>query len=102
MRWPEGRPWEAFFECRGSGCVIEHAEKRGMVERGRWVAARPFRGHASFHVWAAYSYAPNATWGRIAREFVQATHEGADSLRTFINTVLGETWQERGEAPEWE
>jgi phage terminase large subunit GpA-like protein len=101
MKWPADKPDEAFFECQGAGCVIEHKHKRHMVERGEWRAARPFRRHASFHIWAAYSYSPNATWGQIAREFLEATAEGPEALKTFVNTVLGETWQERGEAPEW-
>src|SRR4030095_9253241 len=89
------------------GCVIEHAAKRGMIERGEWrtEAPQPFTEHtrhASFHLWAAYSYSPNATWGHIAREFLAAKHAGTLTLRTFVNTVLGETWQDRGEAPEWE
>jgi phage terminase large subunit GpA-like protein len=27
---------------------------------------------------------------------------GHEKLRTFVNTVLGETWKDRGDAPEWE
>lgn len=101
MAWPDGRPEEAHFVCSGNGCVIEHKEKRGMVERGRWVAAAPFTGHASFHVWAAYSYSPNATWAQLAREFLDAK-DNPETLRTFVNTVLGETWKEKGDAPDWE
>lgn len=102
MVFDETRPQDAHFVCRLNGCVIDHREKRGMVERGEWRAAKPFRGHASFHVWAAYSYSPNATWGQIAQEFLDAKRGGHEQLKTFVNTVLGETWQERGEAPEWE
>lgn len=72
-----------------------------MVERGEWVASQPFAGHASFRIWAAYSYSPNATWGHIAKEFLAAKRDGPQSLQTFVNTVLGETWQQRGEAPDW-
>lgn len=97
------RPREtAHFVCSKNGCVIEHSAKRGMVERGEWRASAPFAGHASFHLWAAYSYSPNATWGDIAAEFVESSKAGPDQLKTFINTVLGEVWQERGEAPDWE
>lgn len=101
MTWPEGRPEDAFFTCEANGCVIEHHQKREIVERGEWRAARTFTGHASFHIWAAYSYSPNATWGQIAQEFLR-TKDDPKTLRTFVNTWLGETWQERGEAPEWE
>jgi phage terminase large subunit GpA-like protein len=102
MKWHEGDPDGAFFVCRKNGCIIEHKDKRWMVERGEWRADAPFRGHASFHVWAAYSYSPNATWGHIAAEFLEAKKGGVEQLKTFVNTVLGETWHEKGEAPEWQ
>ena len=102
MRWPDGKPGEAFFVCRKNGCVIEHQQKRDMVAAGEWRAEVPFRGHASFHIWAAYSFSPNATWGQLAEEFVEAKKGGPEKLKTFVNTVLGETWVEKGEAPDWQ
>jgi phage terminase large subunit GpA-like protein len=102
MKWPTGKPKEAFFACQGSGCVIEHKDKRSMVTAGEWRAAAPFTGHASFRIWSAYSYSPNATWGQIASEFVEANALGPEKLRTVVNTTLGETWHERGEAPDYQ
>ncbi len=101
MQWPKGKPEAAFFSCQQNGCVIEHKDKRDMVTAGEWRAAAPFDRHASFHIWAAYSFSPNATWGQLAAEFV-AAKDNTESLRTFVNTVLGETWKDRGDAPEWE
>ncbi len=101
MTWPEGKPEEAFFTCQLNGCVIDHRHKRDMVAAGEWRAAGEFNGHASFHIWAAYSYSPNATWAHIAEEFL-AAKSNTETLKTFVNTVLGETWKERGDAPEWE
>jgi terminase, large subunit len=102
MQWPEGSPGAAHFVCRANGCIIEDKDKRPMIEAGEWIAAAPFVGHASFHLWSAYSYSPNASWGQIASEFAEARAGGAEKLKTFINTGLGETWHERGEAPDWE
>lgn len=101
MQWPEGKPEEAHFVCSKSGCVIEYKDQRGMLEAGEWRGAKPFRGHASFHIWTAYSVAPNATWAHIAAEFLQVKRN-SEQLKTFVNTVLGETWQEQGEAPDWQ
>src|SRR5262245_26415023 len=102
MRWPDGEPELAAFACSGNGCAIEEHHKLSMVAAGEWRAEGEFAGHASFHIWAAYSSSPNASWAQIATEFVEAKRGGSEKLKTFINTVLGETWQERGEAPEWE
>jgi phage terminase large subunit GpA-like protein len=112
LKWENRPPAEAVFVCVECGCEIEHDHKLQMVERGEWRPGPhpqfpedpppdPQPGCVSFHIWAAYSASPNASWGTIAGEFVKATHEGQEQLKTFINTVLGETWQERGEAPEW-
>ncbi len=102
MRWHDGEPDTAFFECRGDGCVIEETSKRAMLDAGEWRAEGEFAGHASFHIWAAYSVSPNASWAQIATEFLDAKRLGPEKLKTFVNTVLGETWQERGEAPDWD
>lgn len=101
MTWPEGEPEKACFSCQANGCAIEEQDKRTMIERGEWRAAKPFEGHASFHIWAAYSYSPNASWAQIAKEFLDAKGK-PEQLKTFVNTALGETWRERGEAPDWE
>lgn len=112
MEWPEGRPEAAFFSCQVAGCVIEHHQKRAMVERGEWRAAKwdegarawveqPKGEHASFHIWAAYSFNANASWTEIAREFLKVK-DNPQELRTFVNTWLGETWKEKGEAPDWQ
>jgi phage terminase large subunit GpA-like protein len=104
LRWPEGRPQDAVFLCAVRGCTIEHRSKRDMVEVGRWRADAPEQftpdhRHASFHIWAAYSYSPNATWGQLATESVAAVRGGPLTHQTFVNTVRGETWETRGEAP---
>lgn len=106
LTWPEGRPDEAFFTCQRNGCVIEHTSKREMVEAGEWRAANPHtdpntRRHASFHIWTAYSFNENTEWKDIAKEFL-ASKNNPKTLQVFVNTWLGETWQEQGEAPDWE
>ena len=103
MRWPDGQPELACFECSANGCVIEHKDKRWMVERGEWRPDNPsVVDHRSYHLWSALSYSPNATWGQIAARFLKAKRGGPEKLKTFVNTELGETWHERGEAPDWE
>ena len=102
MQWPEGKPREACFVCSANGCIIEHEHKPEMLERGEWRGEVEFDGHASFHLWAAYSLSPNATWGQLAEEFLEAKRGGMETLKTYVNTVLGETWRERGEAPNYE
>lgn len=95
LKWDEGKPETAYFVCESGGCVIDHSQKRWMVERGEWrpTAQGSNPKHVGFHIWAAYSYSPNASWGQLASEFLQAKKD-TEELKTFVNTVLGETWEE--------
>jgi phage terminase large subunit GpA-like protein len=94
LQWPENDPKGAFFVCEVNGCAIEHKDKRSMIEKGKWIATSDGTGkHASFHIWAAYSYSPNATWGALAEEFLEAKKD-VETLKTFINGSLGEVWEE--------
>lgn len=102
--WPKGEPLKAYYVCEHNGCVIQHSEKYGMIEKGEWraTAVAKVPGRIGFHIWAAYSYSPNASWGQLAQEFVDSKDD-PELLKTFINTALGETWSDSGsEGENWE
>lgn len=101
IKWPDGEPQNAYYQCEHCSEAIDEGWKRWMVERGRWVAHKPESRIAGFHIWAAYSYAANASWGQLASEFIDCKGDPL-KLKTFINTILGETFEERGDAPDWE
>jgi len=101
IKWPKGEPEAAYYLCAHCHCVIEESAKRGMIDRGRWIADKPFRGHAGFHIWAGYSLSPNATWGKIASEW-DRLHGDPTTLKIFVNTWLGQTWKEQGRSPKGE
>ncbi|MGF7178428.1 phage terminase large subunit family protein [Azospirillum doebereinerae] len=97
---PKEAPTRAWYVCV-AGCVIEADELAGMDERGEWRAHAPQNWpHRSFHVWAAYSQFAGASWLEIAKEFVRVKKD-PNKLRVFVNQVLGETYEVRGESPEW-
>ena len=97
LRWPRApdgtpKPEDAYYVCV-NGCVIEERHKPWMIERGRWIAQKPENaGHAGFHISALYSLFWNARWSVIAREFLERKDDPA-RLQTFVNTVLGESWE---------
>lgn len=94
IKWRDGDPETASYCCEKCGLWIPHSKKRWMVERGEWRATAPGNGrHVGFHIWAAYSYSPNATWPNLVEEFLDAKND-AEQLKTFVNTVLGETWED--------
>jgi phage terminase large subunit GpA-like protein len=100
ITWPAGKTEQAKYECESCNQLIPHSKKRWMVENGQWRATKPFNGHAGFHIWAAYSFSPNATWPKLAEER-EAIGKDTQKLRTFINTVLGEAWEDHGSQPDW-
>ena len=94
MTWSDGDPATAAYKCESCNELIPHSKKRWMVERGEWRPTAPGNGrHIGFHIWAAYSYSPNASWSQLVEEFLEAKHD-AEALKTFVNTVLGETWED--------
>lgn len=99
LRWPnfawtDNDPSTVAYKCESCAGLIPHSKKRWMVERGEWRPTAPGNGkHIGFHIWAAYSYSPNASWSNLVEEFLDAKHD-AEQLKTFVNTVLGETWED--------
>jgi phage terminase large subunit GpA-like protein len=99
FRWPEGRPDEVRYACAACGVLIEEREKYAMVGRGRWIATAPFKGHAGFYIWSAYSFSPGAAWPKIAQEYEEA-RKLPSKLRVFVMQTLGRTHEETGEHPD--
>ncbi len=86
------------MECKYCGEHISEFDwKQGA---GKWIAAHPERRRKrSFHLNELAS--PWTHWDSIIREWKEAQKEykengDVNKLKTFINTVLGETWEPRG------
>ena len=99
LRWAnfecfENDPSTTIYKCEKCNYHIPHTKKRWMVERGEWRATAPYNGkHAGFHIWAAYSYSPNATWQNLMEEYLACKND-QEQLKTFINVTLGEVYED--------
>lgn len=102
LRWEKNKPETVKYHCEGCGVGIDYKHQRWMVENGEWRPLNPEAdpAHASFHIWAAYSYSPNARWDQLVKEWLES-HKNIEERKTFINTVLGETYKGEGDAPDW-
>jgi phage terminase large subunit GpA-like protein len=103
LRWEKGRPETAAYHCEGCEAPIAEHHKTAMLEAGTWrpttEAVDP--STIGFHLSALYSPVGWLSWERIARGWEMA--QGSDeAIRAFRNTILGETWVESGEAPDWQ
>lgn len=97
LEWPDGEPDLAAFRCPHCDSLVHEKHKAEMVTRGGWRITRPeVRGHAGFRLNALISTLPNASWGKLAAEFIVAK-KSPDTLQAFVNTVLGEGWRETSE-----
>ena len=103
LRWAKDQPETAAYHCEGCARPIAEHHKTAMLERGEWRAtAVPTDPTAiGFHLSALYSPIGWKSWAQIARDWLAA--QGSDEmLRAARNTLLGETWVESGEAPDWQ
>ena len=103
LRWEKGKPETAAYYCEGCEQPIAEHHKTQMLAAGEW---RPATTSADpltigFHLSSLYSPVGWLSWERIAREW-EASQTSDEAKRSFINTVLGETWVETGEAPDWQ
>ena len=97
IRWEDGDPETAHFSCPACGADSPESSKPAMVEAGRWRALRPeVVSHAGFRLNALVSLHANASWAKLAREFI-AVKSDPTTLQTFINTILGQGWRGEGD-----
>jgi terminase, large subunit len=94
-------PDTVYYECERNGCVITEDHKPGMIEAGKWVAERPFAGVAGFAINTLYSCFSNANWRALVGDFLVACKDEV-TLKTFVNTTLGEPFEQKGGARPWE
>ena len=97
ITWPPGEPQKAAWACPGCGSVIEEKHKPTMVAAGRWRPTRPeITGHAGFRLNALVSPHENASWAKLATEFMAAKDEPT-ALQVFVNTALAQGWRGAGD-----
>jgi len=94
---PDGTVANARYVCRECGAEIGEHHKPAMLSQGRWIATHPERAMRGYHISALYApIGLGPSWLELARGWHEAQANTA-TLRAFINTNLGEAWEERGE-----
>ncbi|SEL47048.1 phage terminase large subunit family protein [Jannaschia helgolandensis] len=103
LRWQKGRPETAEYHCEGCDAAIAEHHKTAMLEGGEWRATATSADPTTvgYHLSALCSPIGWLSWERIVRAWDAA--QGSDeAIKAFRNTILGETWVETGEAPDWQ
>lgn len=95
-------PRAAYLACRGCSKEIAEHHKTWMLATANgaeWIpTAEPEDANRhGYHIPATLSPLGWYSWADAVADHRQAKREGRESLKAWVNTVLGETWDEEGE-----
>lgn len=90
--------------CSACGCLVPESAKATMLAGGQWRSTLPdgetWDGKTiGYHISSLYSPLGWKSWGDCLGEFLDAKDDPF-RLKTWVNTVLGETFEEAGDALE--
>ncbi|MDR0675628.1 MAG: phage terminase large subunit family protein [Elusimicrobiota bacterium] len=92
-----------YYRCEKCHAKIKNYQKDYMLPNGRWqvTSQELVNDLRSYHLSALYS--PNGvfSWEKLAQEYLFAKSDYS-KMRAFYNGFLGESWDDRGKAPEYE
>lgn len=108
ISWQKGRPETAAYVCPACGCEIPHKYHNQMLSKCYWIGEHweyidrkykflpEFNARIGYSTWAGYVISPNTTPAKLAARFIR-DRKTPETHKTFVNTVLGESWTEPGE-----
>jgi phage terminase large subunit GpA-like protein len=102
VKWEQSNPASAWYECQSCQGHWTDVERVGAIQRGEWRATAVFTGKRGYYINGIYSpFKPkrgyNTRLQQMACEFLEAKSGGQETLKTWTNTFLAETWEESGE-----
>jgi phage terminase large subunit GpA-like protein len=95
VHWEKDKPSSAKYVCEHCGSVWDDAKRFRAIRYGKWKATADGDGKtAGFHLSGLYS--PWTPLEDSVRDFL-ASKRDPMRLKTWVNTFLGETWEDQGE-----
>jgi len=95
--WEKSKPETAQYICIHCESAIDENKKQWMLLNGEWIATKPTKKVAGFHISELYS--PWRTWKEMAIDFYEVKKQ-PEMLKTWVNTALGRTFDDPGESIE--
>ncbi|WP_339171100.1 phage terminase large subunit family protein [Anoxybacillus sp. FSL W8-1294] len=96
LTWAQIRFEDVTMEC--IHCGARHGEFEWKSGQGKWMAKKQNIKVRGFHLNELAS--PWKRWSTIIEEFKEAKAGGPERLKAWVNTTLGETWEEQGDGIE--
>lgn len=95
VRWEKDQPKTAEYTCEHCGSLWPDVKRFRAIRQGEWRATAEGDGKtAGFHLSGLYS--PWTPMEDTVRDFLAAKRDPM-RLKTWVNTFLGETWEEQGD-----
>ena len=109
LRWQPGHPETVLYQCAYCEATFPEHHKTAMLEKGEWRSTRSSEIEGptdplthGYHISGLYSPIGWLSWAQIAEDWETAAPD-PDARKTFVNTVLGEDWEEEADTvPDWE
>ena len=101
LKWKDDDLDTVRYECEHCGAHLDEHHKTKMLASGYWEPTNPEGGWRSYHISTLYSPLGWFSWKQCVGSFLKA-HKSDSAMKVFTNTILGEVYQEKGEAPAWE
>ena len=107
IQWEAEDGSDAWLLCEGCKEKLSDEDRIWMVRHGKWIPTFPERSFRGYHLPGIASLFRHkkgfkSRLHQMASENIKAKKAGKETLRTWINTFLGETWEDEGESVEWE
>jgi phage terminase large subunit GpA-like protein len=94
LKWDNNDPSTVQYECEACCERFSESHKTGMLQAGEWRATAPGDGKtAGFHISSLYSPLGWKSWEEVVEDFLRSKGD-APRLKTWVNTVLGESWED--------
>ena len=102
VKWNDGDVASAWYQCESCAAHWTDADRVAAIKRGEWRATAPFTGKRGYFLNGICSpfRAKRGFVSRLhqmAAEFLEAKAGGPETLKTWTNTFLAETWEEESE-----
>ena len=94
VHWESDKPETAYYACEHCGGAWDDAARFRAIRKGMWRATAPLVGTAGFRLSGLCS--PWTSLESAVREFLLAK-KLPQTLRVWVNTFLGEVWEDEGE-----
>ncbi len=104
LKWEQIREVDdkVLYECEHCNKLIAEHYKTQMLEQGYWQSSKDSDGiTAGFHLSSLYSPVGWLSWAECVAIYERAKKD-ATLMQGFQNTILGETYEQESEAPEWQ